>query len=89
MTKHTIGTIREALGFPSLRGRFMDDLDKAPAAEVPALLTKWGRIADDTAATLARATQLAEYDPRGEEPPGEWIDGMPRLNIADSRRGET
>lgn len=81
----TIESIRDALGNPALAQRFLGEINKAPAHELLGVFAKWERIAKDTLAAVQRGRQLAEYDARGAEPPGEWIDGTARLQAARDR----
>jgi hypothetical protein len=70
----TIETIRDALGTPALAQRFLSEINRAPAHELLTVFAKWERIAKNTVAAVERARDLAAYDQRGEELPGEWID---------------
>ncbi|MFI2620489.1 hypothetical protein [Streptomyces sp. NPDC018584] len=73
-TPWTIERICDALGSPTLAQRFLGEINKAPAHELLHVFAKWERIAKDTLAAIDRGRELAPYDARGEEPPGEWID---------------
>lgn len=75
----TIESIRDALGHPALAQRFLAEINRAPAHELLTVFAKWERIAKDTAATAARGRELAEYDARGEQPPGEWVDATEKV----------
>jgi len=75
----TIETIREALGSPDLAQRFLSEINRAPAHELLTVFAKWERIAKNTLAAVERGRELAEYEARGEEPPGEWIDATDRV----------
>ncbi|MDG9701697.1 hypothetical protein [Streptomyces sp. DH37] len=75
----TIERIREALGSPDLAQRFLSEINRAPAHQLLGVFAKWERIAKDTLAAVERGRRLAEYDARGEEPPGEWIDATDRV----------
>ena len=81
----TIESIRDALGNPALAQRFLSEINRAPAHQLLAVFAKWERIAKDTIAAVERGRELAAYDARGEEPPGEWIDGTDRV-LADAAR---
>lgn len=81
----TIESIRDALGNPTLAQRFIGEINRAPAHELLHVFAKWERIAKDTLAAVQRGRELAEYDTRGEEPPGQWIDGTERLHAAAER----
>lgn len=77
--KWTIETIRDALGSPDLAQRFLSEINRAPAHQLLGVFAKWERIAKDTLAAVERGRKLAEYDARGEEPPGEWTDATDRV----------
>ncbi|MFI5660971.1 hypothetical protein [Streptomyces sp. NPDC051684] len=81
----TIESIRDALGNPALAQRFLSEINKAPAHELLHVFAKWERIAKDTLAAVRRGRRLAEYEARGEEPPGEWTDGTDRV-LAEAAR---
>lgn len=81
----TIESIRDALGNPALAQRFLAEINRAPAHELLHVFAKWERIAKDTLAAVQHGRQLAEYDARGEEPPGQWIDGTDRV-LAEAAR---
>lgn len=81
----TIESIRDALGNPALAQRFLGEINRAPAYELLHVFAKWERIAKDTLAAVQRGRELAEYDARGEEPPGEWIDVTDRV-LAEAAR---
>jgi hypothetical protein len=70
----TIERISEALGNPTLSQRFISEINRAPAHQLLAVFARWERIAKDTLAAVERGRELAAYDARGEEPPGEWTD---------------
>jgi hypothetical protein len=84
----TIESIRDALGNPTLAQRFLGEINRAPAHELLHVFAKWERIAKDTLAAVERGRQLAEHDARGEQPPGEWIDGTDRV-LAEAERIRT
>ncbi|MFJ8208141.1 hypothetical protein [Streptomyces sp. NPDC096033] len=75
----TIERICEALGSPDLAQRFLAEINRAPAHEILGVFARWERIARDTLLTVERARELAQFDERGEELPGEWIDATARL----------
>ncbi|GAA0501258.1 hypothetical protein [Streptomyces olivaceiscleroticus] len=81
----TIESIRDALGNPAAAQRFLTEINKAPAHQLLTVFAKWERIAKDTLAAVGRGRELAAYDARGEEPPGQWIDGTDRLAEIASR----
>ncbi|MCF6524078.1 hypothetical protein [Streptomyces sp. JJ36] len=81
----TIERIHDALAAPALAQRFLAEINKAPAHELLTTFAKWERIARDTQAALDRADEVIEYDARGEEPPGEWVDGTRRIQEAADR----
>lgn len=70
----TIESICDALGNPALAKRFLGEINRAPAHEILGVFAKWERIAKDTLAAVQRGQELAQYDERGEQLPGEWID---------------
>ncbi|MFD0378680.1 hypothetical protein [Streptomyces sp. NPDC127112] len=78
-TPWTIERICEAFGSPDLAQRFLAEINKAPAREILDVFAKWERLAANTLAAVDRARKLAEYDERGEELPGEWIDATHRI----------
>ena len=75
----TIETIRDALGAPDLAQRFLSEINRAPAHQLLQTFARWERVAKNTLAAVERGRELAAYDARGEEPPGEWIDGTDRV----------
>ncbi|MGW6026556.1 hypothetical protein [Streptomyces sp. NPDC055099] len=81
----TIESIRDALGNPALAQRFLSEINKAPAHELLQVFARWERIAKDTLAAVERGREIAAAEARGEEPPGEWIDGTVRLKAAHDR----
>lgn len=81
----TIETIRAALGTPVLAQRFLSEINRAPAHELLAVFAKWERIAKDTVDAVERARDLAAYDQRGEELPGEWVDRTDQV-LSDAQR---
>lgn len=83
----TIETIRDALGNPSLAQRFLSEINRAPAHQLLLVFAKWERIAKDTLASVERAREMAAYEARGEEPPGEWIDATDRV-LLEAERGQ-
>jgi hypothetical protein len=81
----TIESICGALGNSVLSQRFLGEINRAPAHLLLGVFAKWERIAKDTVAAVERGQQLAPYDARGEEPPGEWIDATDRV-LAEAER---
>ncbi|MEU1778145.1 MULTISPECIES: hypothetical protein [Streptomyces] len=75
----TIERIRDAIGSPVLAQRFIGEINRTPAHELLGVFARWERIAKDTLVAVERGRQLAEYDARGEEPPGQWIDVTDRI----------
>lgn len=75
----TIERIRDALGNPALAQRFLGEINRAPAHQLLTVFAKWQRIAEDTLASVERGRDLAEYDARGEEPPGDWVDATDQI----------
>ncbi|MGW4075963.1 hypothetical protein ACWELB_21040 [Streptomyces asiaticus] len=83
----TIERIRDALGNPALAQRFLGEINRAPAHELLNVFAKWRQIAEDMLAAIERADEIIEHEERGEEPPGEWIDGDQRVReVADQIR---
>lgn len=70
----TIESICDALGNPTLAQRFLGEINRTPAHELLTIFAKWARIAQGTVDAVQRGRELAAYDQRGEQPPGEWID---------------
>lgn len=86
----TIDRIRDALGHPGLAQRFLAEVNRAPAYELLTVFAKWERIAKDTLRAIKQGREIIDYVKRGEEPPGEWIDGTERLREAMARtRGDS
>jgi hypothetical protein len=85
----TIERIRDALGNPTVVQRFLGEINRAPAPTLLTVFAKWQRIAETTKAAADRARELAQYDERGEELPGEWIDATERVanEVHNGRRG--
>ena len=84
----TIESICDALGNPMLAQRFLGEINRVPAYELLSVFAKWEKIAADTVAAVARGRELAAYDQRGEELPGEWTDRTDQvLGAADRIRG--
>ncbi|SCK42105.1 hypothetical protein [Streptomyces sp. WMMB 322] len=81
----TIDRIRKALGAPSLAEHFLTEINRAPAHELLPVFAKWQGIAEDTLAAVEQADEILAYEARGEEPPGEWIDGTERVLEAAAR----
>lgn len=81
----TIESIRDALGNPALAQRFLSEINRAPAHELLHVFAKWERIAKDTLAAVQRGREIAAAEARGEDAPGEWIDGTARLQAARDR----
>ncbi|MFF5703437.1 hypothetical protein ACFY7H_13150 [Streptomyces sp. NPDC012794] len=75
----TIERICEALGSPDLAQRFLAEINRAPAHELLGVFAKWERIAKNTLLAVERARELAQYDERGEQLPGEWTDATHRI----------
>lgn len=84
-TPWTIERICDALGNPTLAQRFLGEINRAPAHEILAVFARWERIAKDTLAAVQRGRDIAAAEARGEEPPGEWINGSARLHAAAAR----
>jgi hypothetical protein len=81
----TIERISSALGNPALAQRFLIEINRSPAYQLLHVFAKWERIAKDTQAALDRADEVLAYEARGEEPPGEWVDGTQRILEAAAR----
>ncbi|WP_030300963.1 hypothetical protein [Streptomyces katrae] len=78
-TPWTIERIRDALGSPDLAQRFLGEINRAPAHELLTVFAKWERIAKGTLHAVEQARELAAFDERGEQLPGEWIDATHRI----------
>lgn len=78
-TPWTIERIRDALGSPDLAQRFIGEINRTPAHELLGVFAKWERIAKNTLHAVERARDLAEYDDRGEQFPGQWVDATHRI----------
>ncbi|MFE4995541.1 hypothetical protein ACFRH4_30130 [Streptomyces mirabilis] len=81
----TIERIRDALGNPDLAQRFLSEINKAPAHQLLAVFARWERIAKDILAAVERGREITAAEARGEQAPGEWIDGTSRLQVARER----
>lgn len=81
----TIERIREALGEGPLSHRFLTEIYQAPAPALLAVFAKWEQIATDVLAAVEQGREVAAYDARGEEPPGEWIDATDRIRTEAAR----
>jgi hypothetical protein len=79
----TIESIRDALGSPDLAQRFLAEINRAPAHQLLAVFARWQRIASNLDTAFDDDTVAAVR--RGEEPPGQWIDGSERLQRATER----
>lgn len=78
-TPWTIERICEALGSPDLAQRFLGEINRAPAHELLGIFAKWQQIATTTLTAVDRARNLAAFDERGEELPGDWVDATHRI----------
>ncbi|MZE76814.1 hypothetical protein [Streptomyces xinghaiensis] len=81
----TIERIRDALDDPELAKRFLTEINRAPAHELLQTFARWERTAKDITAAIERGRELAAFDERGEEPPGEWSDATDRV-LAEAGR---
>jgi hypothetical protein len=81
----TIESIRDALGNPALAQRFLSEINRAPAHQLLSVFAKWERIAKNTLAAFENSREIVAAVQRGEEPPGDWIDGTERLQQAAER----
>ncbi|GHJ36479.1 hypothetical protein [Streptomyces sp. TS71-3] len=75
----TIERICDALGNPALAKRALAEINKAPAHQLLQAFAKWERIAKNTVAAFEQGSEIIAHESRGEEPPGEWIDGTERI----------
>lgn len=84
----TIESIRDTLGAPVLARRFLDEINRAPAAQLVLVFAKWQRIAEDTVGAVERARgisagETASEDGRGVEHfvdgTGGWVDITERV----------
>jgi hypothetical protein len=83
----TIERICDALGNPTLAQRFLAEINKAPAHELLQVFARWERIAKNTLAAFENSREIVAAVQRGEDPPGDWIDGTERLRQAAERIG--
>lgn len=83
----TIERISDALGNPTLAQRFLGEINRAPAHELLQVFAKWERIAKNTLDAFEGSHEIVAAVQRGEEPPGDWIDGTERLRQAAERIG--
>lgn len=81
----TIERIRDALGSTDLAQRFLSEINRVPAHQLLQVFAKWERLAKDTVAAIDRADDIIAAEARGEEPPGDWIDGSHRLQATSDR----
>ena len=84
-TPWTIERISDALGNPTLAQRFLGEINRAPAHQLLAVFAKWERIAKNTLDAFENTAEIVAAVQRGEEPPGDWIDGTDRLQAAAER----
>ncbi|MEU5976361.1 hypothetical protein [Streptomyces sp. NPDC047315] len=84
-TSWTIESICDALGSPALSQRFLAEINRAPAHQILDVFARWERIAKDIVAAVERGREIAAAEERGEEPPGDWIDGTARIEAAAAR----
>ncbi|MCS0637188.1 hypothetical protein NX801_16265 [Streptomyces sp. LP05-1] len=75
----TIESICDALGSPTLAQRFLGEINRVPAHEILPVFARWERIAKNMRHADERSREIIEHTQRGEEPPGDWIDGTGRL----------
>lgn len=66
--------VEKALGSQKIVDRMHAELDSASEARRQSVLDRWTGIAERILAAEERGRELAAYDARGEELPGEWID---------------
>ncbi|GEB49315.1 MULTISPECIES: hypothetical protein [Streptomyces] len=78
----TIERICASLGAPTLTQRFLTEINKAPAHELLPVFAKWERVAKDIESSLADKDEFVAAARRGEDPPGEWLDGDERMRQA-------
>jgi hypothetical protein len=81
----TIQRIADALGNPTLAQRFLSEINRAPAHQLLQVFAKWEQIAKNTLAAFEDSHEIVAAVQRGEEPPGDWIDGTERLRQAAER----
>ena len=81
----TIERIADALGNPTLASRFLAEINRAPAHELLQVFAKWERIAKNTLDAFEGSREIVAAVQRGEDPPGDWIDGTERLQQAAER----
>lgn len=81
----TIERITEALGNPKLAQRCLAEINKAPAHQLLTVFAKWAHVAKSTIAAFENSREIVAAAQRGEEPPGDWIDGTDRLRQAAER----
>lgn len=81
----TIERICESLGDPKLTQRFLSEINRAPAHQILTVFAKWERIAKNLDAAFEGTREILDAEARGEEPPGQWIDGTERLRAAAER----
>ncbi|MFJ9380335.1 hypothetical protein [Streptomyces sp. NPDC101455] len=84
----TIQSISDALSNPTLAQRFLSEINRAPAHQLLAVFAKWQGIAQRTLDAVQRGLEIAAYEARGEEPPGEWIDVTDRV-LQDAARNRS
>lgn len=86
-TPWTIERISDALGNSTLAQRFLSEINRAPAHELLGVFAKWERIAKNTLEAFENSDEIVAAVKRGEDPPGDWIDGTERLRQAAERFG--
>lgn len=70
----TIERISEALGSPSMRQRFLSELNKAPAHELLNVFAKWQGSAERSLRSLERSREARAEQLAGRPVPGDWKD---------------
>lgn len=83
----TIESISDALDNPALAQRFLSEINRAPAHQLLAVFAKWEQLAKNALAAFEGSREIVAAVQRGEEPPGDWIDGTDRLQQAAERIG--
>ncbi|KRV48480.1 hypothetical protein AQ490_04050 [Wenjunlia vitaminophila] len=75
----TIERVCEALRDGVLVREFLDEINKAPAHQLLHVFTRWQVVAGDIDAAVRRGRELATYEDRGEDLPGQWVDVTDRV----------
>ncbi|MBA2944324.1 hypothetical protein [Streptomyces himalayensis] len=69
----TIARIAEAIPAPATRMRFLSEVNLAPVDDLPAVVAKWQKVAEELAAGYERAVQVRDHIERHGQLPPEYV----------------